>query len=285
MTGHGQATVEDKRLTASVEIRTVNNRFLKVAMNSDLPVAIQSFAEDAIRKSLIRGTVNVRIRLQRNWDASSYQVNAVALAAYRQQIEQIQWNGAPASLDTLLNLPGVIVETSSPEDSEEIWPVIQTALDEALRQLNAMRAQEGEAMQRNLEENLQLLIQCVASIEAKAPQIVEFFGARLTDRINALLERFDINIQPGDLIREIGIFSERADVAEETVRLKSHLNLFQETMRGPESNGRKLDFVVQEMLRETNTIGSKCGDALVAGHVVEMKTTIERMREMVQNIE
>jgi uncharacterized protein (TIGR00255 family) len=285
MTGHGQATVEDKRLTASVEIRTVNNRFLKVAMNSDLPVAIQSFAEDAIRKSLIRGTVNVRIRLLRHWDASSYQVNAVALAAYRQQIEQIQWNGEPASLDTLLNLPGVIVETSSPEDSEEIWPVIQTALDEALSHLNAMRAQEGEAMQRNLEENLQLLIQCVASIEAKAPQIVEFFGARLTDRINALLERFDINIQPGDLIREIGIFSERADVAEETVRLKSHLNLFQETMRGPESNGRKLDFVVQEMLRETNTIGSKCGDALVAGHVVEMKTTIERMREMVQNIE
>ena len=122
-------------------------------------------------------------------------------------------------------------------------------------------------------------------MEKLAPGVVEAYGKKMTDRINGMLEKFNVSITPADIVREVGIFAERCDISEEVVRLQNHLGQFNSVVEEPQSNGKKLEFLVQEMLRETNTIGSKANDSDIARHVVEMKTAIERIREMVQNVE
>ncbi|MEZ6094364.1 MAG: YicC/YloC family endoribonuclease [Pirellulaceae bacterium] len=272
-------------LAVAVEVRSVNNRFFKVITNSDLPVDIQANVEDLLRKRITRGTVNARVRMSKTRDAEAYRINFAAIDSYRSQLSNQSLPAADISLEAMLNLPGVIDETNDDWNSDEVWPVVEQAVLAAVENLNEMRASEGASMAGSLQENLTILDGCVSAIETLAPKTVENFSTRLTDRINSLLEKYDIRVQSSDVIREIGIFAERADIAEEIVRLKSHLELFQKTMKESVSNGRKLDFVVQEMLRETNTIGSKCSDSSIAAVVVDMKTAIERMREMVQNVE
>lgn len=140
-------------------------------------------------------------------------------------------------------------------------------------------------MLENLSANLGTFRGLLNEVERLAPRVVENYAQRLRERIQNLLAKYEIASQPADVIREIGIFAERADIAEETVRLRSHLQQFDKTTASDESNGRRLDFLIQEFLRETNTIGSKAQDAEIANCVVEMKTIIERIREMVQNVE
>jgi uncharacterized protein (TIGR00255 family) len=137
----------------------------------------------------------------------------------------------------------------------------------------------------NLNANLSSFRGLLDEVEKLAPRVVENFSQRIRERIQNLLVKYEITAQPADVIREIGLFAERADIAEETVRLRSHLQQFDKTTAASESNGRRLDFLIQEFLRETNTIGSKAQDAEIANCVVEMKTIIERIREMVQNVE
>ena len=169
--------------------------------------------------------------------------------------------------------------------AEETWPILQEVLAEAVNSLDRMRRDEGTAMANDLSQNCQQIAVALGHIERRAPVVVEAYRARLTDKLNSLLKEFGTEIQPADIVRETGIFADRSDIAEETVRLRSHLEQFQATLQASESNGRKLDFLTQEMFRETNTIGSKANDAEIAGHVIEMKTVIERIREMVQNVE
>ena len=284
MTGHGQSSIESESLSVHLEIRTINNRFFKVAMTNELPAELQSSIEEAIRKRVTRGTVNVRVQIAQQFDTSQFRLNQTALEAYRKQLAEMGL-GDSVSTDALLMLPGVVAEQKMFSDIERIWPVVEQALSGALDRLDEMRRIEGSAMAESLRDNLRQLDECMRRIDILAPKVVEQFSQRLTERINTLLQKHDVSVQASDVVREIGIFAERADIAEEIVRLRSHCDLFSKTMQATESNGRKLDFVVQEMLRETNTIGSKCGDAEMATVVVDMKTTIERMREMVQNVE
>src|SRR4029078_6750349 len=123
------------------------------------------------------------------------------------------------------------------------------------------------------------------AIEVRAPQVADSYRSRLTDRLTKTLAEYQITLQPGDLIREISIFAERSDISEEIVRLRSHLEQFASTLDLPESSGRKLAFLTQEMSRETNTIGSKANDVQISRHVIEIKAAIERIREMIQNVE
>lgn len=283
MTGHGHARHAGDVVDVDVEIRTINNRFFKCTLNGDLPAEIQTRAEDCIRTRVNRGTVNVRIHLQQHADFSSFRLNGAAVEAYQDELRRL---GLPRpSVDTLLTLPGVVVEQPVLGDIDAVWPAIEVALNQALDHLDTMRRQEGAAMAESLLANLEALERSTTNIEQRNPAIVEYFAQRIHERIQTLLQKYELPAQPVDIVREVGVYAERIDVAEELVRLRSHCELFRQTMRSQQSNGRKLDFVVQEMLRETNTIGSKCGAAEVATIVVEMKTVIERMREMVQNIE
>ncbi len=140
-------------------------------------------------------------------------------------------------------------------------------------------------MAADLAANARAIAAELAAVERRAPQVVDAYRGRLGERLNKLLGELGVQVQPADIVREVGIFAERSDVAEETVRLRSHLEQFDTVMATDESSGRKLEFLTQEMFRETNTIGSKANDAEIARHVIEMKSAIERMREMIQNVE
>ena len=283
MTGHGQGLTHQDQLQVLTEVRSVNNRFLKININSDLDAELQSRVEEKVRKALARGSVSVRIKVDDRRNTELYQLNMPAILAYREQLGNHTDSTVP--IESLLTLPGVVNENSFANRGEEWWPVVEQSVDEALTKLTEMRNREGKAMQEDMKSNCQLITSELAEIEKMAPEMSESFSKRLTDRINGLLEKFDVNVQPSDVIREVGIFAERADISEEVVRLQSHLVQFDEIIAAKTSNGRKLDFLIQEMLRETNTIGSKASHAKISTHVVEIKTLIERLREMVQNVE
>ncbi len=216
-------------------------------------------------------------------------LNDVVLAGYRRQLEELcdkLHMGESVHLESLLILPGVVDEQAAEQGCTETdWPVIEETLSAALESLDQMRRDEGRAMEEDLAANCQVILQELDHIVARFPQVAESYRGRLIERLNKILTDHDVKIEPADVLREVGAFAERSDISEELVRLRSHIDQFQAMMQLPESSGRKLDFLTQEMFREANTIGSKANDAVIAGHVVEVKAMIERMREMIQNIE
>jgi len=290
MTGHGSANGEANGLAVSAEVRTVNGRYLKMSLRcSDGYSGLESRAEEVVRRFVRRGTVQVDLRLRRELSTDDYRLNEVVLAGYLQQIQAIGerlQRPEPVRLEALMALPGVVDESSGrTADLEVDWPLIERTLAQALEQLSRMRSEEGSTMAVDLEQNRAAILKQVEQIELRAPQVVDAYRDRLTERIKKLLAEFEINVDAADLIREVGLFAERSDISEETVRLRSHLEQFGNIMHLDESSGRKLEFVTQEMSRETNTIGSKANDAQIAQRVIEIKASAERIREMIQNVE
>jgi uncharacterized protein (TIGR00255 family) len=290
MTGHGEAHHHASNVVIAVEVRTINNRYFKLSVRStENYAALEPQIEDVVRQQVRRGTVQVTLRVDREPTPDDYRLNEVVLASYRQQLERMHERlhiAEPVRLETLLGLPGVVNEKYSHDDAiESEWPLVRQTLLEALANLDRMRREEGKAMTADLAANCGVLVSSLAQIEQRAPIVVENYRARITDRLNKLLSELGVSVQPADIVREVGLFADRSDISEEIVRLKSHLEQFERFVGESESNGRKLDFLIQEMFRETNTIGSKSNDAEIARQVVEMKTAIERMREMIQNVE
>jgi uncharacterized protein (TIGR00255 family) len=284
MTGHGAALVQDAEIRVLAEVRSVNNRFLKTHIHCDLNVSRQSQLEALIKQHVNRGSLNLKIKSERLQRNDHYHFNEPVIRAYWLQLSEIAGSSQHINVESLLHLPGVVAESIA-EDDSDIWTAVEKTVIEALQNLNQMRAHEGAAMKSDLLQNCGEIRNHLEQIETLAPGVVENFSSRMTERIKALLEKHDISTSPAEVIREVGIFSERVDVSEETVRLNSHLIQFAEVCESAVSNGRKLDFLVQEMLRETNTIGSKANDSQIASRVIEIKTLIERIREMVQNVE
>jgi uncharacterized protein (TIGR00255 family) len=235
-----------------------------------------------------RGTVQVNLRVDRQIAAENYRINSTVLENYRAQLIEIVGitEGDQVSLETLLQLPGVIDEqgraVSAPRDD---WPVIEPVLREALAAVNKMRLDEGQALLADLTENGRLVEEFLDKVAEHAPGIAESYQARLLQRVNKSLEQLKVTLNPTDLLREVSLFVDRSDISEEIVRLRSHLQQFSEALALEESSGRKLEFIVQEMGREVNTIGSKANDAEVSRHVVEIKSALERIREQIQNVE
>jgi len=290
MTGHGEAQRQQDGVAVAVEVRTVNNRYLKTTFRtSEGYGALEPNIEAVVRRHIRRGTVQVNVRVDRQASPDDFKLNEVVLASYQQQLEAVRKKAGstePVHLDSLLMLPGVIDEAACRQISAEAdWPLVEQTLDEALRNLSLMRAEEGAAMAADLHANCEVIATELDRIEERAPLVVEAYRKRLTERLNKLLEEYEVSIEATDVVREVGIFADRGDISEEIVRLRSHLRQFDAIAASEESNGRKLEFLIQEILRETNTIGSKANDAEIAGHVVEIKTAIERMREMIQNVE
>jgi len=290
MTGHGEAQRQQDGVRVAVELRTVNNRFLKVSLRvSEGYGGLEPQIEALVRNRLHRGTVTVSVRVDRESSPDDFQLNEVVLASYYRQLREVGqragWAG-DVRIDSVLTLPGVVAENAQHRlDAETVWPLVETTLTEALQSLSRMRADEGAAMGRDLHANCEAIVADLEQIEQRAPLVVEAYRKRLLERLNKLLEEFGLEIQPADVVREVGLFTDRSDISEEIVRLRSHLQQFESIARTEQASGRKLEFVIQEMQRETNTIGSKANDAEIARHVVEIKTAIERIREMIQNIE
>jgi uncharacterized protein (TIGR00255 family) len=290
MTGHGEGHLQRSDLSVAVEVRTVNSRYFKLTLRAgECFLSLEPRIETVVRKSVRRGTVLVGLRIDRQLTPDQYRLNAAVIRAYRAQLNQLCDElhvGESVRLEALLGLPGVADERLGEGScSEADWPVIEETLRQALTNLDEMRRDEGRAMGADLETNCQAVVEQLQQIAERAPLVSESYRARLTERLNKILAEHEIQVEPADVVREIGIFAERSDISEELVRLRSHIDQFRAITQLPESSGRKLDFLTQEMFREANTIGSKANDAEIAGHVVEVKAMIERMREMIQNIE
>ena len=290
MTGFGEAHHQDNGLAVAVEVRTINNRYFKFSMRSgEGYTALESHMEAAVREHIKRGTVQVNLRVERKSSPEDFSINTDVLESYRQQIQDLQtrWKAPHAvPIENLLLLPGVVNEKhSNPDVAEADWPLIQRTLQEALKNLDKMRRDEGNAMTVDLTANCRTIAAELKQISQRAPLAVDTYRARLDERVRKALEEHHVALNPADLVREVAIYAERADISEEIVRLDSHLKQFNDIMAAEDGAGRKLEFLTQEMLREVNTIGSKSTDVEIARHVIEMKAAIERLREMIQNVE
>jgi uncharacterized protein (TIGR00255 family) len=290
MTGFGEALRQADSVAVAVELRAVNSRYFK--LNVRLPEgysALEAHIETMLRQHIKRGTVQVQLQIDLAHAPDDYRIDRDVLAGYFQQLQALAkaWNiSQPVSLDSLLVLPGVVIDASiSRAHASEAWPIIEDALGEALSKLNQMRAEEGAALAADMAASCQTIAERLDEIEGQAPLVVEGYRRRLTDRVSKALEELNVHLNPEDLIREVSLFSERSDISEELVRLRSHLDQFHQTMALADSSGRKLEFLSQEMFREANTIGAKANNVEIARHVVEIKTAIERVREQVQNVE
>jgi len=290
MTGFGEAHRQTNGVAVVVEVRTINNRYFKLTLKCGEGYSLlEPEIESVVRQQIRRGTVQVSLRVDRVRGSEDYQLNPAVLSNYRRQLQELsdQWQlGESVGLAQLLLLPGVVIENpTSPAEAEEEWPLVRDTLVAAMENLAQMRVEEGRAMAADLRANCLAIASELKQIESRAPLVVTAFRERLTDRLQATLAEFAVTLNPADLIKEVGLFAERSDISEEVVRLRSHLEQFDTIMESPESSGRKLEFLTQEMFRETNTIGSKANDVQIARHVIEIKASIERIREMIQNVE
>jgi uncharacterized protein (TIGR00255 family) len=290
MTGFGEAHRQQDAMAVAVEVRTINSRYFKISLRCGEGYgSLEPKIESLVRQRVRRGTVQVNLRVDRTRSPEDYLIDARVLADYRRQLEAIrlQWQlSQPVPLESLLLLPGVASETTTASvDAAADWPAIRQALEAALESLAQMRAEEGRAMAADLRANCRAIGASLDEIESRAPLVVEGYRSRLAERLRKTLAEFEVTVDPADLVREVSLFAERCDISEEIVRLRSHLEQFDAIMELPESSGRKLDFLTQEMFREANTIGAKANNAEIAGFVIEAKTAIERIREMIQNVE
>lgn len=285
MTGHGQASVENDQVRVVAEMKSVNNRFLKTSIHCDLDADHQAKLEMLVKQKIKRGSVNLRVKTQFLDSSSECRLNESAIRAYWLQLSEIAGGSQSVNVESVLHLPGVVDNNIDDSMNEVVWPVAQQAVLEAIEKLNQMRTVEGGVMQKDMLANADLIAERLVVVEQLAPRVIEGYSKRMTDRINSLLQTHDVSIEPTAIIKEVGVFAEKVDISEETVRLGSHVEQFKQIANAKQSDGKKLDFLVQEMLRETNTIGSKANDVQIANNVVEIKTAIERIREMVQNVE
>jgi len=290
MTGHGAARQQQDGVAVAIDVRAVNSRYYKLTVRAnETSGALEPLIDEFVRQRVRRGTIQLELHVVREASGSAYQLDEAVLTAYWRQLDalsrKMHWD-APLRVDALLSLPGVVKEWMHADDDVHAdWPLIRAVLKTALDNMDRMRGDEGKAMAADLLENLEVIRRQLDEVAGHASSVADAYRTRLTERINKLLAEYDVQVQPADLIREVGLFAERSDVSEELVRLRSHVEQFQAIMQLPESSGRKLEFITQEMFREANTIGSKANNAEITGRVVEVKSAIERIREMIQNVE
>ena len=290
MTGRGTGAAAGRLARVEVELSSVNRKQLDVDVG--LPRFLSSFesrVQELVQGRLSRGRVSGEIRV--TWAEAAQASGArVDLGLARATVTALR--AAAKKLDlpddlkasALLSLPGLVALEHGERDLETLWPSVRKALDTALAKLQAMRQKEGAALGRDLQGRLATLRTLVGEIAARAPGVAETYRANLLKRIAAALPGTDL---AGDerLLKEVALFADKADVAEELVRLDSHFRQADGLLKTGGVVGRTLDFLVQEMGREINTIGSKANDAGIARRVVACKAELERFREQVQNIE
>lgn len=288
MTGFGRSHEVLNGRDITVEIRAVNHRYYE--FSSRLPRAY-TFAEDKL-KSLLqgkisRGKVEVSVQVQ-NVTAVSEKItaNKEVIADYVSALREIKDELSLAddlSLSAVMRLPDAFTVVKAETDEEQLWEDLETVAEQALANFIRMRETEGERMKADISARLTTIESNVSFVEERSPMIVENYRKRLYDKMCEVLE--GKNVDENRILLEAGIFSEKTAVDEETVRLRSHIAQFREMLESTEPIGRKLDFLVQEMNRETNTIGSKVQDIEVTKIVVDQKSEIEKIREQIQNIE
>lgn len=288
MTGYGRGTASLDGRELTIELKSVNNRFLDVGMK--LPRQL-SFLEDGLRKllndSLSRGHVDVFVNYRNlRSDAKTVRVDEALLKAYlasaRESAKALDL-ADDLTLSRALTLPDVTVILPADEDQQALAELSKTVMTDAIDGLKAMRLKEGERLKLDLSARMDTMVGYAAAIEKRSPAVAEEYRQKLTARIEELLGETEVD--RARLATEVAIFVDRAAIDEEIVRLNTHLVHFRELLEADEPVGRKMDFLVQEMNRECNTIGSKANDAELTSLVLLCKAEIEKLREQIQNIE
>ena len=287
MTGYGYGYGEKDGVGIAIEMKSVNHRYLDLSFR--LPKELQRWEEKIrgrVKDNIERGRVEIRLKLESvPEDMHTVQVNRSLVQAYHRALQDV--NGIigesnSVTCEHLLNFPEIFIVEDRLEDDEILSEAIEGGLMEALNGLLAQRKKEGENLRRDLLERCVTIEQNVEKADAKAPMVVENYRNRLQQKLKELEGGLDTEER---VQTECAMFAERCDITEEIVRMRSHLQLFRETVQLEGAIGRKLDFILQEMFREINTLGSKGNNKEISGLVVEMKTDLEKMREQVQNIE
>lgn len=289
MTGFGRATTAHESGAITVELKSVNNRFLKVSTR--LPDAfneLETQVEARIRKALSRGSVYCAVQFERKQRGASFKLNTDLVHDWMPKLIELanDLGEEPPKLRDMLTMPGVVLEeTERLAPDETLMNALLKTLDEALKALIAMRGKEGAALAEDMTRRVTLVAGHTREVEERAPQVVEEYRDKLRARIERLLKGTEVELEEAELVKEVAHFADRCDVTEETTRLEHHCEQFIEVMGGKGEVGRRLDFIAQEMLRETNTIASKANDAELATIAVAMKSEIEKVKEQVQNLE
>jgi uncharacterized protein (TIGR00255 family) len=302
MTGFGSATTDDHGISCAVEIRSVNNRFFKgVIKLPDKLANLEPEIDKILRESIVRGSIVLTVSVKDIASAASITINQSVLKTYLEQIEMLQrtvQGQTHVELTGLLGLPGVV---EAGEDSAEYVrtheELVLSLVRGAIAKFNEMRRREGAALWIDLQRHLEIIRSSLAKIAAVAPEVVRNHHERLRGRVNQMVADAKLSLSDQDLLKEVALFADRADISEEITRLGGHLDQFVAVCQREEpggaagpvgaggGDGRKLDFITQEMLREANTIASKANDSTIARLTVDIKSAIDRIKEQVQNAE
>ena len=289
MTGFGDATGERNGTHYAVEIRSLNNRFFKAIIKLPENVSgLEPELESTLRERLGRGSITYILKMRSDSAEAAYHINTSALKFYLEQLRSVREldKGGQIDLGTLLALPGVCQEPRDEIDElEKHGPFIRELTQKAIVKLHTMRQREGEALFSDLMRHSETIARDLKTIQERAPFVIDDYHKRLLQRVNQLLSTAELQVSQADLLKEVAVFAERADISEEIQRLTAHLDAFENACRTGEHAGRKLDFITQEMLREADTIASKANDAAIASQIVEIKGAIDRLKEQVQNVE
>ena len=288
MTGYGRAREMLHKRDITVEVRSVNNRYLDCTVK--MP-RMYGFAEDAVKqhvqKAISRGKVDVFITVDASAaDVAKVTVNrelAAQYAAALGELAEVCGTEPHVTPETLSRFPDVLTVTKADEDLETVSADLCAVLDEALQAYNAMRAVEGAKLAEDIGNRLTYIENYTSQVEKRSPETVAEYRAKLTARMQEVLQSTTIDEQR--ILTEAAIYADKVAVDEETVRLRSHVSQLRTMIASDEPMGRKMDFLIQEVNRESNTIGSKCNDVAIAQVVVGLKAEVEKMREQVQHVE
>lgn len=289
MTGFGRAELSRGSITASVEVRGVNSRYLDVSARLPRTLSLrEKDIKEIVRTYVNRGSLSIAVTVEEESDGiAPLSVNKSAARAYVKLLNELRRATKireSVKLEHLLKFSEVFEVPREAESDEREWSVVQEALHAALKNFNTMRQNEGRELANDLEPRIRRLDDTVDKIEALSKERIPEELKRLNERIAQLLEDRSI-VDQNRLELEVALLADKLDVTEECVRFRSHNKFFLEALANEESAGRKLNFLVQEINREANTIGSKTSDAEIAHLVVQIKEDLEKIREQLQNIE
>ena len=289
MTGYGRGTADGDDYSVAVDLKTVNNRFLDVHLRlSNELSSLEPSIKKQIGSRLSRGRVDVNINLEKTGQ-TSYELNRPLIAGYVNALREMQTEfnvAGDLDINLIARLPGAL-QPARNGLSDEMVAGIEKALATALDELEQMRTVEGEALRQEMSERIERIQTLVPTIENAAAGLVDAYRARLQKRIGELLSKNGqlVEIDPARLAQEVAYLSDRSDVSEEMVRLRSHLSQFSDALNSPSETGKMLDFLLQELNREANTTLSKSTDLAIKEAALAIKAEVEKLREQVQNVE
>jgi uncharacterized protein (TIGR00255 family) len=287
MTGYGRAYFTEEGREFTVEVKSVNHRYLDLNMRMGRNL---SFLEDDVRRiikmRMSRGHVDVYLTYRNTReDSKDVQLDKPLLGSYIKAFREAEYCGLnnDLALSSALRFGDVLTIQEAEDDQQAIKDLLEQGLNAALDMLLSMRLQEGQKLGKDIRFRIEAMGGMLSEIEAKAPEVVEVYREKLNKRIAELMQGSELD--ESRLSMEVALFADKCNIDEEIVRLKSHMDQFLNALQSTEPTGRKLDFIVQEMNREVNTIGSKASDVGIVNNVLSLKTEIEKIREQVQNIE